>query len=253
MPYQYLRYETSGGIAWITLNRPEKMNALNAVMLDEWRAAILAAAEDEEVGVVVVTGSGRAYCAGLDLKEFEGKAFVGGEVGPDYDRPGNAIIDALQTIPKVVIAMVNGPCITGGLETLLGFDLVVASEEATFGDTHARWGLRPSWGMSQRLPRTVGWRNAKDLSLTARILTANEAKEMGLVNRVVPADQLRAAVDSLAKEILKNSREAVAAIKHLYNTGMAMTRADALKMEAETRFVITDTNERLTHFFHRKK
>ena len=146
MSYKYIKYEKSDGIAWITLNRPEKMNSLNATMLAEWREAILAAGEDEEVGVVIVTGAGRAYCTGLDLKELDGKKFVGGEVGAAYDIPGNAIIDALRTIPKVVIAMVNGACITGGLETLLGFDLVVASEEATFGDTHARRGIRPSWG-----------------------------------------------------------------------------------------------------------
>ena len=149
--------------------------------------------------------------------------------------------------------MVNGPCITGGLETLLGFDLVVASEEATFGDTHARWGLRPTWGMSQRLPRTVGWMNAKDLSFTARTFTAKEAKEMGLVNWVVPADQLLTEVTSLAKTILKNSRESIAAIKNLYNTGMTMTLQDGLKMEAETKFTITDTNERLKNFVKKKK
>lgn len=253
MSYSYIKYEKSDGIAWITLNRPEQMNSLNATMLTEWKEAILAAGEDKEVGVVVVTGAGRAYCTGLDLKELDGKEFVGGEVGAAYDIPGNAIITALQTIPKAVIAMVNGPCITGGLETLMGFDLVVASEEATFGDTHARWGIRPSWGMSQRLPRIVGWRNGKDLSFTARIFTAQEAKEMGLVNRVVPANQLKTTVVSLAKDILKNSWEAVAAIKYLYNTGMSLTLEEGLKMEAETKFVITDTNEKLKNFINKKK
>ena len=253
MFYKYIKYEKSNGIAWITLNRPEKMNSLNAAMLNEWRKAVLAAGEDDETGVVIVTGAVRAYCTGLDLKELDGKEFIGGEVGAAYDIPGNAIIDALRSIPKVVIAMGNGPCITGGLETLLGFDLVVASEEATFGDTHARWGLRPTWGMSQRLPRTVGWMNAKDLSFTARTFTAKEAKEMGLVNRVVPADQLLTEVTSLAKTILKNSRESIAAIKNLYNTGMTMTLQDGLKMEAETKFTITDTNERLKNFVKKKK
>ena len=106
--------------------------------------------------------------------------------------------------------------------------------------------------MSQRLPRTVGWMNAKDLSFTARIFTAKEAKEMGLVNRVVPAGQLSAEVTSLAQTILKNSRESIAAIKYLYNTGMTMTLKDALKMEAETKFTITDTNERLKNFVKKK-
>jgi len=252
MSYKYIIYEKSGGIGWITLNRPEKMNSLNEAMLGEWRKVILAAGEDKEVGVVVVTGAGRAYCTGLDLKELEGKEFVRGEVGSAYDIPGNAVIEAIRSIPKVVIAMVNGPCITGGLETLLAFDLVVASEEAVFGDTHARWGIRPSWGMSQRLPRLVGWMNAKDLSFTARLFTAREAKEMGLVNRVVPADQLRKEVISLAGSILQNSLETVAAIKFLYNEGMTMPLKEALKLESKTKFVITDTNERLKNFIKRK-
>lgn len=252
MSYRHILYEKAGGIGWITLNRPEKMNALNAVMMNEWEEAILAAGGDEEVGVVVVTGTGRAYCTGLDLKELEGREFTRGEVGPDYDVPGNAVIAAIRAIPKVVIAMVNGPCITGGLETLLAFDLIVASEEAVFGDTHARWGIRPSWGMSQRLPRMVGWMNARELSFTARLFTAKEAREMGLVNRVVPAGRLRAEVISLAECILRNSLETVAAIKSLYNRGMTMPLKEALEMESKTQFVITDTNERLKTFLKKK-
>lgn len=253
MAYKYIKYEKDGGIAWITLNRPEQLNSLNTTMLIEWKEAILSAGKDTEVGVIVVTGAGRAYCTGLDLKELEGKEFAGGEVGPDYDIPANALIEAVQTVPKVVIAMVNGPCITGGLETLLAFDLVIASENAAFGDTHARWGIRPSWGMTQRLPRLVGFRTGKELSFTARIFTAREAKDMGLVNRIVPPDQLKTTVVALAGDILKNSLEAIAAIKHLYNTGMNMSLEDGLKMEAQTRFVITDTNERLKNFITRKK
>ncbi|HPC73535.1 MAG TPA: enoyl-CoA hydratase/isomerase family protein [Syntrophales bacterium] len=252
MSYRHILYEKAGGIGWITLNRPEKMNALNAVMMNEWEEAILAAGGDEEVGVVVVTGTGRAYCTGLDLKELEGRELTRGEVGPDYDVPGNAVIAAIRAIPKVVIAMVNGPCITGGLETLLAFDLIVASEEAVFGDTHARWGIRPSWGMSQRLPRMVGWMNARELSFTARLFTAKEAREMGLVNRVVPAGRLRAEVISLAECILRNSLETVAAIKSLYNRGMTMPLKEALEMESKTQFVITDTNERLKTFLKKK-
>jgi enoyl-CoA hydratase/carnithine racemase len=134
----------------------------------------------------------------------------------------------------------------------LAFDLIVASEEAVFGDTHARWGIRPSWGMSQRLPRMVGWMNARELSFTARLFTAKEARAMGLVNRVVPADRLRAEVISLAESILRNSLETVAAIKSLYNRGMTMPLKEALEMESKAQFVITDTNERLKDFITRK-
>lgn len=253
MTYNYIKYEKSEGIAWITLNRPEQMNALNVQMLNEWKDAVLTAGKDQEVGVIVITGAGRSYCTGMDLKELESIEFKGGEIGAIYDIPANELIDALQNVPKAVIAMVNGPCITGGLETLLGMDLVVAAENATFGDTHARWGIRPSWGMSQRLPRTVGWRRGKELSFTARIFSAQEAREMGLINRVVPADELKSTVASLAGDILKNSRETIAAIKHLYNQGMNLSLEEGLKMEAQTRFVITDTNERLKNFINKKK
>ena len=246
-------YEKSEGIAWITLNRPEQMNALNAKMILEWKDAVVKASEDREVGVIVITGAGRSYCTGMDLKELEKMEFKDGEIGSIYDIPANELINTMQAVPKTVIAMVNGPCITGGLETLLGMDLVVAAENAKFGDTHARWGIRPSWGMSQRLPRIVGWRKGKDLSFTARIFTAREAFDMGLVNRVVPADQLKATVVALAKDILKNSRETIAAIKHLYNKGMDLSLEEGLKMEAQTKFTITDTNERLRRFIHKKQ
>ncbi|MEN6463566.1 MAG: enoyl-CoA hydratase/isomerase family protein [Syntrophaceae bacterium] len=252
MPYKFILYGKSEGIAWITFNRPGKMNALCPEMLDEWRDALLAAEKDNEVGVVVVTGSGRAYCSGLDLKALEAEDLKDGAVGPAYDIPGRAVIDTMLNLSKVVIAMVNGVCATGGLETLLAFDLVVASESASFCDSHARWGVRPSWGMSQRLPRTVGLMRARELSFTARFFPASEALQMGLVNRVVPAEKLREETISLAKSILENSLESVAAIKSLYNRGILTTLKEGLRIEEESRFTITDTKLRLGEFLKRK-
>jgi enoyl-CoA hydratase len=252
MSYKFILYEKSEGIAWITFNRPDKMNALNPEMLSEWREALVSAGKDKEVGVVVVTGAGRAYCAGLDLQAVGANDLVGGAVGSVYDVPGRAVIDTIQNLSKVVIAMVNGVCVTGGLETLLAFDLVVASEAASFCDSHARWGLRPSWGMSQRLPRTIGIMKARELSFTARFFSAKEAWEMGLVNRMVPANRLREETISLAKAILNNSLESVAAIKYLYNQGMSTTLQNGLKMEEESQFVITDTKTKLDKFINKK-
>jgi len=147
-----------------------------------------------------------------------------------------------------VIAMINGHCFTGGLELLFGFDLLVAAQEAQFGDTHAKWGIRPSWGLSQRMPRTMGPMRAKELSFTCRTFTAEEAKEMGLVNRVVPATKLREETIALARQIIRNSAEAIAAIKDLYNKGMEMSLQDGLQYEQDTHYIIQDTNERLFGF-----
>jgi len=248
MAYQYILYEKSEGIAWITFNRPEKMNALNPVMLGEWKDALEDAGKDDAVGVVVVTGAGRAYCAGLDLQAVGAASLEGGAVGAVFDIPGRAVIDTIQALPKIVIAMINGVCVTGGLETLLSFDLVVAAEDAKFQDSHVRWGLRPSWGMSQRLPRTVGIMRARELSYTAKFFSGKEAYELGLVNRVAPAEKLRETTIALANEILINSREAVAAVKYLYNKGWRKTLEEGIKMEEETHFVISDTNKRLDKF-----
>lgn len=247
MTYQYIIYEKADQIAWITLNRPEKMNALMPEMLNEWRRAVLEAGDDEEIGVVVVTGAGRAFCAGVDLKAVEKKTTCGA-VGSHYDQPAHALIEAMQNLPKVIIGMINGACIAGGLELMLAFDLVVASVDARFRDPHTHWGLRPSWGMSQRLPRRIGLMQARELSFTARFFSAREALEMGLINHVVPADQLRQEVISLAKTILGNSLESVSAFKFLYNRGMATTLAEGLKIEHEIHFTIHDTDARLTGF-----
>jgi enoyl-CoA hydratase len=246
MAYNYIIYEKIGNIAWITLNRPEKMNALNPEMINEWRSALIDAGKDNAVGVIVVTGAGSAYCAGLDLKAIG--ALAGGAVGPSYDEPGHALIETMLNLPKVIISMVNGVCIAGGLEILLAFDLIVASEDALFRDSHTYWGMRPSWGMSQRLPRTIGLMRARDLSFTARFFSAKEAWEMGLVNRVVPADKLRGETISLAMTILENSRDSIAAFKYLFNSGLSTTLTEGLKIESETSFTITDTNKRLERF-----
>ncbi|BBO84187.1 enoyl-CoA hydratase [Desulfosarcina ovata subsp. sediminis] len=235
-------------IAWITLNRPEKMNALNPQMLQEWHRAILDTRDDDEVGVVVITGAGRAFCAGVDLTTVTDREGQGGAVGPDYDQPAHELIQAMLDLPKVIIGMINGACIAGGLELMLAFDLVVASDDARFRDPHTNWGLRPSWGMSQRLPRIVGLMRARELSFTARFFSAREALAMGLINRVVPQDQLRQQTIHMAKQILGNSLESVAAFKSLYNRGMATTLAKGLELEQETDFSITDTSDRLANF-----
>src|ERR1039457_2399122 len=156
MPYEFLILEKESGVAIITLNRPQVMNAFSPAMLGELKAALEAAGQDSEGGGVAVRGAGRAFSSGGDLASMGDLKLVNGRVGDIFDRAANAVIEAIQTIPKVVIAAVNGYCLTGALEIALSCDLIIASEAAKFSDTHVRWGIRPSWGMSQRLPRRVG-------------------------------------------------------------------------------------------------
>jgi enoyl-CoA hydratase len=251
MPYETLLYEKKDSAAWITINRPNVMNAITPGLLVEMKTAMLEAGKDDEIKVIVLTGAGRAFSAGVDLVALGDRKLERGKVGPILDDPARALIETIQAVPKVVIAVVNGFCITGAMEIVLGCDLVIAAEEAKFGDTHARWGLRPTWGMSQRLPRAVGMLKAKELSFTADLITGKEAKELGLVNMAVPLDKLEETVQELIKKITMNSMASLAAYKYLYNQGLNETLKKGLEFEAKSEFDIIDTEERLAKF--RKK
>jgi enoyl-CoA hydratase len=248
MAYEQILFQTADGVARITMNRPDAMNAITPAMLKELKAAVQAAAQAEEVSVIVLTGAGRAFCAGVDLKALGEVTLAGGKVGDILDIPARELIDAIRSVPKPVIALVNGFCFTGALEIMLACDLVIASESAKIGDTHAKWGLRPTWGMSTRLPRRVGFLKAKELSFTADAITAEEAERIGLVNMAVPADKLEDALAAVVKKITANSPQSLAAYKHLYNTNEAMTLDQSLALEFNSEFQITDTEERLKGF-----
>ena len=247
MAYKNLIYQKDGGIATVTINRPEVMNALSQAALAELKAAIEEAGKDDDVLVVILTGAGRAFSAGRDFQSLADELKEAGE-GPLLKDAVRDATDAIVAVPKVVIAMVNGYCLTGALEIALGCDLIVASEAAKFGDTHARYGLRAGAGLSQRLPRLVGILKAKELSFTADIITAQEAERIGLVNMLVPAEKLESAVRDLANKIMANSRDSIAAYKYLYNAGMMGTMERGMELEATTDFVIRDTEERIRKF-----
>ena len=248
MSYQYLLYQKESGIATITLNRPQVLNALSPESLDELREAVLAAGRDPQVGVVILTGAGKAFAAGADLQSLGTQKLENGRVGAVIDKAANGAIEAIQAIPRAVIAAVNGHCYTGALEIVLACDIIIASEEAKFGDTHVRWGLRPSWGMSQRLPRAVGYYKAKELSFTAAVIDSVEANRIGLVSKIVSAEKLMDTARKIARQILANSPEAVAAYKQLYNTTMLETMEKGLRYESLSEFVISDTQTRIDGF-----
>jgi len=167
-------------------------NALNTAMLAELADAMRAADTDEEVDVVILTGEGPAFCAGLDLKEMSAS---GANLRPQDGRPW-------PSITKPLVGAINGPAVTGGLELALACDFLVASERARFADTHTRVGLVPFWGMSVLLPQAVGVRMAREMSLTGNFIDAYEALRVGLVNRVVPHDSLLPMALQLAADIV---------------------------------------------------
>jgi len=248
MDFEHIKYEVTENTATITLNRPDAMNAITVTMLKEMLQAVKAAGDNHDVCSIVLTGEGRAFSAGLDLKELQSSDSEAGDVGYLVNDPARKLIKAIQKSSKPVIAKINGFCFTGALELALACDLIWVAEEAKLGDTHAKWGLRPTWGMSARLPQAVGLRKARELSFTADTFTGKEAAEWGLANRAVPLAELDAAVTTLTDKLAANSAGSLAAYKKLYNKGGSMTVKGALKFEQDTDFDISDTAERLAEF-----
>jgi len=189
--------EDTGALCTLTLNRPDKRNALDTVIFQQLDSE-LADLETcpDTIGCVIVRANGPAFCGGADLND-------GGRVPRSY-KP--QVIERLSRLPQIVIAQVHALCVTGGLELALAADIIVASHAAQFGDTHGRWGLVAGWGMSQRLPRRIGISQAKLLMMSGRIISAQEAHRIGLVDVLVNDNELDGAVVDLAHDILANSR-----------------------------------------------
>jgi enoyl-CoA hydratase len=188
------------GAATLTLNRPDKLNALNVEVFRELDAHVRKlATETETVGLVILRGAGRCFSAGHDLGDI-----AAGEKLPEpfYQ---SKVIERLADLPQPVITAVHGHCYTGALELALAGDIVFAAEGARFADTHAKWALTPVWGMSQRLPRRVGTSKAREMMFTARTIGGREAERIGLANACVPDQEFDAALDRLAADILANS------------------------------------------------
>lgn len=216
------------GVATLTLNRPEVLNALSAESFRELRAHVdaLAAAPDA-IGCVVLRGAGRAFCAGADLKAF--KARQPGD--PDPTAFNRETLSALAALPQPLIAAVHGHCMTGGLELALTADFILAADDTRLSDSHQKWGLHAGWGLTQRLPRRIGAAMAKELMLSGRELTPDEALRIGLVNRVVPRDRLAADVQALAAQIAAHPRGVTRWVKKMIDGGIDLPLADALGYE----------------------
>lgn len=221
-----------GPAAWLTLNRPEAMNALSDRVLADLDTHVEDIEDDPDVRVVVVTATGRAFCAGADLKEIVGPD---GQVDPvrllAFEKRAADAFARLAALPKPVIAALNGVTMAGGLEVALHCDLVVASADARLGDGHINYGLLPGAGGAARLPRVVGPTRAKYLAFTGALLAADDARAMGLVNEVVPADHLVPRTEELAATLATRSPSALRLFKQAIDDGLDQPLASALRLE----------------------
>ena len=247
----YLLVNLENNILTITLNRPETLNAYRPEMLVEIKEIITQTEDDPNVAVIVIEGAGKAFSAGVDLKVLQGFDPDSGKIGDLFDKPAALAWDAFRKSRCPIIAKVHGACFTGALEMALHCDFIFTTLDTKFGDTHAKFGLRPTWGMSQTLSQAIGVRKAKDMSFSARTVLGDEAVRLGIANEAVEdKDALDALVDKRAGQIASNSQASVSAFKDLYNVAQSgLSMDDALKEEFSREYPdIKDTNDRLAGF-----
>jgi enoyl-CoA hydratase len=224
-----LLVDRSDGILTLTLNRPQALNALSRELRGAIVRAVQGLAHEPEIGVVILTGAGRAFSAGLDLKELGGETSA--TPGITEAVSSGDLIQTLAACDRPIIGAINGVAVTGGFELALACDVLIASTEARFADTHARVGIMPGWGLSQKLSRMIGISRAKELSLTGNYCSAEQACAWGLVNRVVAPAELLPVCRALATDMLSCDPDVLRQYKRVIDDGYAATFADGLRIE----------------------
>ncbi|KAL0538041.1 hypothetical protein IC582_027035 [Cucumis melo] len=217
----------SNGIAFITINRPKSLNSLTRPMMIDLARAFKSLDRDDSVRVIILSGSGRAFCSGVDLTAAE-DVFKGDVKDVESDP-----VAQMELCRKPIIGAIAGFAITAGFEIALACDILIAAKGAKFIDTHARFGIFPSWGLSQKLGRIIGVNKAREVSLTAMPLTAEEAEKRGLVNQVVEGSELLKKAREVAEAILKNNQDLVLRYKSVINDGLKLDLGQALALEKE--------------------
>jgi enoyl-CoA hydratase len=241
MPYETITCSIADRIATITVNRPDKLNALNDRVIAELGEAIDSARENPDVGGVVLTGAGRAFVAGADIAELEQHGAVSAKA---LAQRGQAVFRRFETSPKPTIAAVNGFALGGGCELAMSCHIRIASESAKFGQPEVKLGLLPGYGGTQRLPRLIGKGRALQLLLTGEIIDAAEAYRIGLVNRIVPAADVSSAATAMLQSILANGPLAVAHCIEAVNQGYDVTLDEALTLEATAFGLLASTADK---------
>ncbi len=248
-----VRVERDGHVATITIDRPQSRNALSPEVLDELIAVAEATEGDDEVRVVVLTGAGQTFIAGADISRM---VAMDGAQALEFAAHGSRFTAAIESSRNPWIAKINGAALGGGSEVALACDVIVAAESAIFGQPEVTLGTMPGWGATQRLPRRVGMGKALELCLSGAIIDAAEALRIGLVETVVPADQLDQTVTALAQKIAANAPDALADTKRVLRAGYELSLADGLAREAELfarTFVNGDTREGMGAFLEKPR
>mgnify|MGYP000672040878 FL=1 len=242
-----LREDRDHGITILSLNRPDALNALSPALFVALRAEIDRIAQEvESVGCVILRGEGRSFSAGNDLK-----AIQAGQKPPSAHFQAETL-EAIERLPQPVIAAVQGHCYTGSLELALACDLMITGESAKLADTHGKWGMAPTWGMSQRLPRRIGVVKAKEMMFSGRTINGQEAVDLGIANLCVPDDDLLNAAIKMAESFTRNSWHTLRADKALINVGQNHFLNDGLIEERENGpGVAPDMNDRIKAGFKR--
>ncbi|MGC8998321.1 MAG: enoyl-CoA hydratase/isomerase family protein [Candidatus Bathyarchaeia archaeon] len=241
MEFKYIIYEKSEGIATITINRPEALNAFNAEVVNEILQALEDVKTDENVRVVVLTGAGeKAFSAGADIKAMRGMNALKAR---ELSQMGGRLCSAFENLEKPVIAAINGYALGGGLEVAMACDIRIASENARMGQTEINIGLIPGWGGTQRLTRLIGATKAKELIFTGKMIDAKTAEQFGLVNMVVPQDKFRETVRQFALELAQKAPVALKVAKALINKGAEISLDAAIALEREGFGVVASTED----------
>jgi enoyl-CoA hydratase len=252
--FRALRYEHRGPAAWIVLTRPERRNPLSPDLVAELGRALGLAKDDDEVRVVVITGTDNAFCAGADLKFIRTLESPSDNVDR-FLRPLTTVFTAIRELPKPVIAAINGHCVAGGVEMALCSDLIVAAEDALIADGHARFGQLPAIGGAHLLSRTLGPHKAKEMLFTGNSYTGAELAELNLVNRAVPREELESTVSALVETLASRSASVLARMKLMVNDGGDMTWRQAASFElslAEANLSTAASAEGLAAFAERR-
>ena len=238
--------ETSDNVCYLTLNRPDKLNALNVALFTELQTHIKSMKDDQSVKVVVLRGAGKCFSAGHDLGDIS----EGEETSSLFWH--SEILRSLEKLPVPVIAAVQGHCYTGALEVALAADFILAADTARFADTHAKWALAPVWGMSQRLPRRVGIATAKRMMFSCATVNADEAFRIGLCEAVYPLSSFNEDIAEFAKQVTNNSSFSHAANKRLLEATDGKPMDAGLLWESmETEGVGPDMEERIAQFLNK--
>jgi len=252
--YETIKIEKEEGVVWITLNRPTRLNAINLEMLNELLSVLEEVEGDEEVRCVILTGAGnKAFSVGADITSFVSKS-------PrdihEIIRQGQRLMSKIENSSKIYIAIIKGYCLGGGLEPAISCDFRIAAENAELGFPEINLGIIPGWGGTQRLPRIVGLGKAKEFIMLGNVIHAQDALEIGLVNKVVPIDNLIDEVREVANRIVKGSSVALKYAKYVLNLDIQIPLESRFRIETETWFTLfstKDAEEGLRAFIEKRK